>query len=207
MQKWFILFLLLVTKPLYSQNWDIRLLREINHGRNTKFDNSFVFVTNSVTPISIATPLAMFGVSFLNHDTLLRQKSVYIGAAIVSTMVIASALKYSVNRQRPFDRYPDIENQVSETGPSFPSGHTSAAFALATSLSLSYPKWYIIVPSYTWASTVAYSRLHLGVHYPTDVLAGALIGAGTSYLGYKGQQWLNNTHRHKRLHFRANRNK
>jgi membrane-associated phospholipid phosphatase len=52
-----------------------------------------------------------------------------------------------------------------------------AAFALATSLSLSYPKCYIIVPSFAWASSVGYSRMDLGVHYPSDVLAGAIVGA------------------------------
>lgn len=57
-------------------------------------------------------------------------------------------------------------------------------FALATSLSLSYPKWYIIVPSYAWAGSVGYSRMDLGVHYPSDVLAGAVIGAGSAWLTY-----------------------
>ena len=98
-------------------------------------------------------------------------------------------LKYSVNRDRPFVTYPDII-QKSKAIPSFPSGHTSSAFATATSLSLAYPKWYIIVPSYAWAGTVGYSRMHLGVHYPSDVLAGALIGSGCAYLTFKVNQKL-----------------
>jgi membrane-associated phospholipid phosphatase len=58
------------------------------------------------------------------------------------------------------------------------------AFATATSLSLAYPKWYVIVPSFAYAGTVAYSRMHLGVHYPSDVAAGAVIGAGCAYLTF-----------------------
>jgi len=64
------------------------------------------------------------------------------------------------------------------------------AFATATSLSLEYPKWYVIVPAYTWAGTVGYSRMHLGVHYPSDVLIGALVGAGSAFITHKVNQKL-----------------
>jgi membrane-associated phospholipid phosphatase len=56
---------------------------------------------------------------------------------------------------------------------------------LATSLSLQYPKWYVIAPAYLYAGTVAYSRMDLGVHYPSDVLSGAIIGSGSAYITYK----------------------
>jgi len=65
-----------------------------------------------------------------------------------------------------------------------PSGHTSTAFATATALTLQYPKWYVIAPSYVYAGLVGYSRMHPGVHHPSDVLAGALIGAGCAYLSH-----------------------
>ena len=84
--------------------------------------------------------------------------------------------------------------QLKETNgrsPSFPSGHTSGAFSFATSLTIACPKWYIAGPAYIWAGAVGYSRMDLGVHYPSDVLAGAIIGVGSAYLCYKGQQWLN----------------
>ena len=77
-----------------------------------------------------------------------------------------------------------LDQQAKAGSWSFPSGHTSSAFALATSLSIVYPKWYVIVPSYLWASSVGYSRMHLGVHYPSDVLAGALVGTGSAFLSH-----------------------
>ena len=72
---------------------------------------------------------------------------------------------------------------------SFPSGHTSFAFATATSLSIKYPRWYVIAPSYLWAGAVGYSRMNLGVHYPSDVLAGAMLGAGSAWLTCKVNDW------------------
>lgn len=84
-----------------------------------------------------------------------------------------------------------VQPVVSEASYSMPSGHTSTAFATATSLSLAYPKWYVVAPSFVWAGAIGYSRMHLGVHYPSDVLAGAIVGSGSAYLTYKANQWIN----------------
>jgi membrane-associated phospholipid phosphatase len=56
---------------------------------------------------------------------------------------------------------------------------------------MAYPKWYVVVPSFVWASSVGYSRMHLGVHYPSDVLVGALVGSGSAVLMNKANEWLN----------------
>ncbi len=104
--------------------------------------------------------------------------------------LITSAMKLSIKRDRPFKTYPEIEKESSAGSYSFPSGHTTSAFVTATSLSLAFPKWYVIVPSYAWAGAVGYSRMHLGVHYPSDVAAGAIIGAGSAFLTYKINKWL-----------------
>lgn len=63
---------------------------------------------------------------------------------------------------------------------SLPSGHTAAAFLMATVLAASYPEWTSVL--FAWASLVAASRLLLGVHYGSDLIAGALLGMGCAKL-------------------------
>ena len=182
--------LLLLQCNLFSQNIDIRILRSINSPQNPPADKVFSFVSNSTGYMVIGMPVGMGIAGLIRHDKKLIETSF---VSLVSEAVnsgITLALKYSINRDRPFVTYPDIIKKSDAGNPSFPSGHTSSAFAIATSLSLSYPKWYIIVPSFVWASVVGYSRMYLGVHYPSDVLAGAIVGAGSAWLCFKINQVL-----------------
>lgn len=69
---------------------------------------------------------------------------------------------------------------------SFPSGHSADAFAIATRLTLRYSKNpEVYIPAFVWAGLVGYGRFYFGLHYPSDVLGGALVGAGSSLLVYK----------------------
>jgi undecaprenyl-diphosphatase len=183
--RFLFLYILLVNVQLNSQNLDIQILRALNSPDDLPSDDFFRFVSNSEPYLMIAVPLGMSAAGFIKHDnTLLRNG--YSGLASIALCGgITFVMKYTINRDRPFITYPDIEKKSDAVSPSFPSGHTSGAFSTATSVSLAYPKWYIIVPSFTWAGTVGYSRMHLGVHYPSDVLAGAVIGSGCAYLTYK----------------------
>jgi membrane-associated phospholipid phosphatase len=103
----------------------------------------------------------------------------------LTTFGVVTALKRAVGRPRPYMTQPLVSRSSRyragrEEGAfeSFPSGHASLSVALATSWSLSHPRWFVIAPSAVWATAVTVSRLHLGVHYPSDVLAGAVLGAG-----------------------------
>ena len=196
-KKILLLLLLLPSLTIYSQNIDIRLLRQINGHRNVHLDGTFKAITNSVGPISIAAPMIVFGTGLIEKDKTLQEKGIMMGASFFVAAVVSTSMKYAFNRDRPFVTYPypDIQKVTSGGSPSFPSGHTSDAFATATSLSLAFPKWYVIAPSYVYASAVGYSRMDLGVHYPSDVLAGAIIGAGSAYLSYKAQKWINHKKR------------
>jgi membrane-associated phospholipid phosphatase len=191
-----LIFLLLIfSTSVIAQNADIDILKSINVGRDKKLDETFKTLTNSAAPVSIAIPVGLITAGLIKHDSITTNKGICISASLLLAAGISTGLKYAVNRPRPFVTYPFIDKATSAGSPSFPSGHTSDAFATATAISLAYQKWYVVAPSYLWACSVGYSRMHLGVHYPSDVLAGAIIGSGTSFLCYKANRWL---HKHKR---------
>jgi len=195
MKQILLFLLLLLSATTYSQNIDIRILRQINEHRNIHLDGTFKTFSNSVSPISIGAPILIFGTGLIEKDQELMQKGMVIGASFLITTLIATTLKHAINRARPFETYPDIQKLSAGGSTSFPSGHTSDAFSTATSLSLAFPKWYVIAPSYVYALAVGYSRMHLGVHYPSDVLAGAIVGAGSAFLCYKAEKWINHRSR------------
>lgn len=168
-----------------AQNVDINLLRYINLNRDRSLDPFFIFITNGVTPICIAVPIILFLWSLFRKQLILQKKSIYIGFSVIISSLISTLLKVSINRIRPFSAYSFIEKVTNVTSASFPSGHTSTAFVIATSLSIAFPKWYVIVFSFLWALTIGYSRMYLGVHYPSEVFAGAIIGSGSAFIIYK----------------------
>lgn len=89
-------------------------------------------------------------------------------------------LKPFIGRIRPYEQlaFPIIINQLNDF--SFPSGHTSAAFAAAWICYAMNKKWGILM--LVFAVVMAFSRLYLGVHYPTDLLAGAVLGTIVSFI-------------------------
>jgi len=192
-----IFLLLLIPAALLSQNFDVRLLESINSGEILKSDKYFRFISNSDAYVVIGTPVIMAGAGLIRDDDEMVRNACVMAAASIINVGVTNALKYTIRRDRPWITWPDIVNKSASDGPCFPSSHTSAAFATATSLSLAYPEWYIIVPSFAYAGTVAYSRMHLGAHYPSDVAAGALIGAGCAYLTYKVNKALQKKNKHK----------
>ncbi|MCI8725904.1 MAG: phosphatase PAP2 family protein [Hungatella sp.] len=101
---------------------------------------------------------------------------------LLSLLVINLALKNLVARERPFDMIEGLIPLIERPGDySFPSGHSASSFAAAGVMVRRLPRW-AGIPLFLLAVMISLLRLYVGVHYPTDVLAGVAIGLGLSYL-------------------------
>jgi len=102
----------------------------------------------------------------------------------IQSAVIYS-LKFLIQRERPFHFIQELSSKLSKgpgeiLDPSFPSGHATYAFMMATLLAYWFPRYRVIF--FIAVGFVAWTRIYLGLHYPTDVLAGALLGYGITKL-------------------------
>lgn len=185
-----LLFLLSLGGSMQAESFDYRFLHRVN-----SIDSRFVHhagnVLSNTTPyLSIGVPVAMGVYSLIKGNESLFFDALYVGTSVCEAFLLTYGLKYAVQRPRPFKEHEDIVPRDKVSSYSFPSGHTSAAFSLATSLSIRYPKWYVIAPTMIWATGVGFARMYEGVHYPSDVLAGAVLGAGTAWLNVLLNRWI-----------------
>lgn len=191
MRKGFILLLigLMTASQLSAQNWDINTVETINKWNMHDLSRGLSH-SGLILPVGIPTVMGVY--ALIQKDQPLLKDAIYIGTSVIEAVGLTYGLKHAFDRQRPYEKYPDLVHPIeAEDSPSFPSGHTAAAFSLATSLSITYPKWYVIAPSAVWACGVGLARINQGVHYPSDVLTGAAIGVGCAFANIYINRWLN----------------
>lgn len=186
-----LILLLLISFSSYAQNAEVRLLRTLNAKEMPMWDKTMEGVSFSVYPAMPLTAGGVWAYGYFNKDKEMMRNGYKSALAIGLANGISFGLKVAVERDRPFVTYPNDIKKRSHAGPySFPSGHTTAAFATATALSLSAKTWQVAVPAYTYAGFVAYSRMRLGMHYPTDLLGGMVIGIGSGLLTWQIDRWI-----------------
>jgi len=165
--------------------FDIALLNWLNYHLIPHSVPVLRIISYTNTYISIAVIVMILITSILKRSKSILRQFFILVTTLILVAIVSQGLKTIVYRERPFMTNPSIE-KLSEGGDSsFPSGHTMEVFAMAGALSLLFRKKEIVIPIYLWAMLVAYSRMALGVHYPSDVLAGIIIG---TFIGW-GVPW------------------
>lgn len=113
-----------------------------------------------------------------------RKMGLTMGLALAIGFLVGNIfLKNAVGRIRPYDLNPEFPLLIERLHDySFPSGHTLASFEAATAIFLYNKK--IGIPALVLACLIAFSRLYLYVHYPTDVLTSVILGIGFALLSF-----------------------
>ncbi|SJZ95664.1 phosphatase PAP2 family protein [Anaerorhabdus furcosa] len=111
---------------------------------------------------------------FLFKKDKMRSKKIFF--SLLLTFIISEIiLKNIVKRPRPFVENKHLQSLIHDpTSYSFPSSHSATSFAVASSLTKIKP--WVTIGSYVLAACIAFSRVYLNVHHPSDILIGALIG-------------------------------
>lgn len=171
-------------------SWDKDLFLTLNGLGTPEWDSFWMFMTDKWSSIPLYLALLVITFYFLGKRKALVLL-VAIALMIAVTDQLANVFKYGFERLRPcYD--PDLEGLVrlvkASCGGKFGyfSAHAANSFALATLFTIGFTKYLRVLPLFliSWAVTVAYSRIYIGVHFPLDVLTGMVIGIINGTLFY-----------------------
>ncbi len=161
------------------QAWDESILQWIQHTLRGPFLDA---VLPAITFLGDAALIWIAAAVLLMAIKTQRAAGAAVAVALLLSLLVGNCgIKPLVARLRPCDVDLSITLLIPHPGEfSFPSGHSMSSFAAATALFLYRKKWG--AAALVLAALIGFSRLYLYVHYPTDVLAGALIGVGLAFL-------------------------
>jgi undecaprenyl-diphosphatase len=159
--------------------WDILVFGKVFGDVHRKMWKRFFYgLSRSVDSYSCA----LIGLTW----ALVRPSSIpYVAAGVIAfamELVFYYLIKKNIRRPRPHKKLQGIQCLIAPPDEfSFPSGHTAAAFLIASLVFAAFPAF--AAPAFIWALLVGFSRIFLGVHYPTDVLAGMVLGVASAQGG------------------------
>jgi len=141
-------------------------------------------------------PLYLFLISFIIHNYLKKSWLVFLG--IIITMVLSDTMsskviKKSVKRIRPchMEQLTPVKRVPCSNGFSFTSSHATNHFALGTFFFLLFSFTAYRFLFLVWAGVISFAQVYVGVHYPVDVICGALLGILIGFISFKFLQFLN----------------
>lgn len=161
------------------KEFDNRFIELINEKMKTKFlDRFMVKFTNMGSAVFISA-FTFLLLAFGDKET--RRIGIESATTLAISQTITYSLKSLLGRDRPYNVLKNLNTfGIKLKDYSFPSGHTSASFSVATVVAINMPVLSIFVLAL--ALLVGISRVYLGVHYPTDVVAGIVVGAGSALI-------------------------
>ncbi|MBI5198020.1 MAG: phosphatase PAP2 family protein [Nitrospirae bacterium] len=176
---------------------DRKIYRELHDHRDDQIEQASDFLTRSGDGKTLLGVVALsYGAGYFSDNAKLQETTILGVESLVISGLMTEGLKHMTGRQRPIyaggeDRWngPRYFFRADEDYfDSFPSGHATAAFALATSFALQYPDGWVPYAAYTWAAGVAASRVYNEVHWTSDILAGSAIGYFTARAVHRYRQ-------------------
>lgn len=162
-------------------NFELNVLKKIQSFSTPLLDVFFELITVLGEETIIIVVLAFI---YFTYDKKLGEK---IAFSVFGSILLNNALKGVFSHQRPFELYPDEIRTIRKhtaTGSSFPSGHSQNASTFYTTLALKMQRRWFWVGVNILIFLIALSRLYLGVHFPKDVLVGAILGILCAWLGW-----------------------
>ena len=167
--------------------FELNIIRAIQSIANPFLDGLFQFITMFGEEAILIPLIAVIYWSFN------KKMAEYIAYASLTSVLVNGAIKDIFKAKRPIGE-PGIRSLRVETatGYSFPSGHTQGTASFWSAIAIYLKKNYMYGISGLIIVLVAISRLYLGVHYPKDVLFGAIFGILTSFITYKLFNKVNN---------------
>jgi membrane-associated phospholipid phosphatase len=179
--------LTVVSASTDPDNFDTKGFRTINNSRSKFKDGFFNTVDRTTFPVAILVPISLFAYSRAYDKTFDENSAYLLSIAEATSLALTIGTKYIVKRTRPIDALAKVYTRVggSVDKYSFPSGHTSTSMCIAAMFTLRYPDYPLVyAPMFAWSVIIAYGRPYFGMHYPTDLFAGAIYGAGSAVLIY-----------------------
>lgn len=165
---------------------------EASYFRGNSFFRGFnnIFTSNATAIGTILAPVSLYAAGWVRKDSKMEQTALFAGEAVADSEIVATVIKDATRRVRPAvfpshgnlsDSWFESQGSVVSGSGGFPSGHTIAAFSIATVVARRYGnhRW-VPYAAYGLAAVVGFSRLSLSAHFLSDVFVGGALGYSIS---------------------------